>query len=190
MAYHLRRLPEIAAWSQVADSSLWDEGDCPWQVLSQVFDNRGGVSTWLVSTPDEIERAVAAQAFARSTIPKTFGYCLIDEAILKRERIKAAPKPVVTVDPEIGKLHHEIIELCGKQLVKLAWIIRTECEILDFAREDILSIAARHFGSGRFERGALFQGGSKGRSEEEVANSKSLLVNLWKRAELSLIGPS
>jgi hypothetical protein len=106
MAYHLRRLPEIAAWSEVAESQLWKTGDCPWQVLSQVFDNRSGVSTWLVENEDEVERAVAAQALIRSTIQRTFGYCLIDETIIRREGIKAVKRPVKAVDEEIGQLHH------------------------------------------------------------------------------------
>ena len=184
MAHHLRRLSDIAAWSEFEPSPLWAEGDCPWQILPQVFDNRGGVSTWLVRSPDEIERAVAAQALMFTTIPKQFGYCLIDEALLEKEGIKAVNKPTFAVDQEIGKCHHELIELGGKRLIRLAAIIRADCKILAFSRDEVFSLARKYFDIGRFSRDALFSKGK--RDETQIANSKNLLVDLWKRGELTL----
>ena len=184
----LRRISDKDAWASVEDSPLWAQEDCPPEALVQIFDNRAGVSTWRVDTEEEITRVIAAQAFVRSTI-NDFAYCLIDEAVLRRENIKIRNSPMKTIDREMGSRHVDIIELSGKQLVRLAQIINFEFEPKVKTRSEILAAAATYFSNGTFDRTFLFVGGSRGRSEQEIANAKNLLVNLWKKVEIDLRQP-
>ena len=185
MAYLLRKLSDKDAWAEVVTSPLWDQEDCPPEALMQVFDNRSGVSTWRVNTPEDIDRVVTAQAFMRSTIGD-FAYCLIDEEKLKEEGIRTKDSPQRTVDKGIDDRHVELIELTGKQIARLARLINSEFDPLVTAREEILKAAAQYFIEGVFDRDFLFRRGGKGRKDVDIANSKDLLVNLWKKAEISL----
>lgn len=189
MPHLLRKISDKDAWASVEASPLWGQGDCPPEALVQIFDNRAGVSTWRVSTEEEITRVITAQAFVRSTI-NDFAYCLIDEKILHRENIKTRNSPVKTIDREMGSRHVDIIELSGKQLVRLAQIINFEFEPKVKTRSEILTAAATFFNNGMFDRSFLFTGGSKGRGEQEIANAKNLLVNLWKKVEVDLPRPA
>jgi hypothetical protein len=105
MPYLLRKFSNKDAWAEVENSPLWEQGDCPPEALVQVFDNRAGVSTWRVSTEEEVERVIAAQAFMRGTIGD-FAYCLIDEDILRKDGIQTKNTPAKTMDkepwPEVG----------------------------------------------------------------------------------------
>jgi hypothetical protein len=186
MDYLLRKLPDKDAWAEIADSALWGAGDCPPAALTQVFDNRSGVSTWRVTTPEEIERVVAAQALMRSSIGD-FAYCLIEEAKLVQVGIKTKDTPQRTIDKGISERHVDIIDLSGQQLIRLAQLINSEFDPLVMAREEILAAAKRFLKDGRFDREFLFTKGNKGRSESEISNSKDLLVNLWKKSEIEII---
>jgi len=188
MPHLLRRISDKDAWASVEDSPLWGQEDCPPEALVQIFDNRAGVSTWRVETEEEITRVIAAQAFVRSTI-SDFAYCLIDETVLRRENIKTRNSPVKTIDREMGGRHVDIIELSGKQLVRLAEIINFEFEPKVKTRSEILAAAATFFSSGVFDRNFLFVGGNRGRGEQEITNAKNLLVNLWKKVEIDLPKP-
>jgi hypothetical protein len=119
MPYLLRKFSNKDAWAEVENSPLWEQGDCPPEALVQVFDNRAGVSTWRVSTEEEVERVIAAQAFMRGTIGD-FAYCLIDEDVLRKDGIKLKNTPVKTMDKHVNELHVDIVELSAQQLVRLA----------------------------------------------------------------------
>jgi hypothetical protein len=185
MAYLLRKFSDKNAWAEVEDSPLWEQGDCPAQAFVQVFDNRAGVSTWRVNTEEEVERVIAAQAFMRSTIGD-FAYCLIDEEILRKDGLTLKNTPVKTPDKEVNSLHVDIVGLTAHQLIRLARRINEEFDPLVMTRLEILEAAAKFFRQHKFDRNFLFSGGNKGRSEEEIAISKNLLVNLWKKAEIDL----
>jgi hypothetical protein len=186
MAYLLRKLADKDAWAEVVDSILWKQGDCPPDALVQVFDNRSGVSTWRVATEEEVERVIAAQAFMRSSIGD-FAYCLIDEQTIKDEGIRTKDTPQRMVDKEIGERHVDLIDLTGKQVIRLAQLINSVFDPLVMARTEILQAGAKFFGNGRFDRDFLFAKGNKGRTDAEIANSKELLVNLWKKGEINLL---
>jgi hypothetical protein len=185
LAYLLRKLSNIDEWADAADSDLWAAGDCPPAVLKQVFDNRDGVSTWRVTTEEEIERVVAAQALMRSSIGD-FAYCLIDEEKLAAEGFARKDTPQRTVDRQINDKHVDLVNLAGKKVIRLAQLINSECDPLVMSRMEILEAAARFFTEGQFDRAFLFTGGNKGRSDEEIEKAKDLLVNLWKKQELNL----
>ena len=185
MAYLLRKLSNIDAWAEAADSPLWASGDCPPEILRQVYDNSSGVSTWRVETRPEVERAVAAQTFLRSSIGN-FSYCLINEGDLAVCGIKTVTKPGKTVDSEINQRHVELTDMTALQIVSLARLILDKCEPDVITREEIMQTAATHFDNGKFELAYLFKGGKNGRTEVEIANSRELLVNLWKRRDLKI----
>jgi hypothetical protein len=185
MACLLRKLPDKDAWAEVMDSALWGRGDCPPAALVQVFDNRSGVSTWRVTTKDEIERVIVSQAFMRSSI-NDFAYCLIDERKIAAEGIRTKDTPQRTIDKEIGDKHVDLIDLTGQQLIRLAQLINSEFNPMVMARKEILQAATRFLGDGKFDREFLFKKGKQGRTDAEIENSKDLLVNLWKKGEISL----
>ncbi len=185
MGYLLRRLLNKDAWAEVENSPLWEQGDCPAEALVQVFDNRAGVSTWRVSTEEDIERVVAAQALMRSTIAD-FAYCLIDEDVLRREGIRFKDTPMKTIDKGVNNLHVDIMELTAQQLIRLAHQINIEFYPFVMTRSEILDAAKKFVGENKFDRNFLFTGGSKGRTEEEITTAKNLLVNVWKKADVDL----
>jgi hypothetical protein len=53
-------------------------------------------------------------------------------------------------------------------------------------RAEILVAAAKFFRENKFDRNFLFTPGNKGKSEEEIATAKKLLVNLWKKSDIDL----
>src|SRR5690348_11648469 len=116
MAYLLRKFSNKNAWAEVENSLLWEQGDCPPEALVQVFDARGGVSTWRVTTEEEVERVIAAQALMRSTIGD-FAYFLIDEEVLRKDGIKLKNTPAKTIDKYVNGLHVDIVELTARQLI-------------------------------------------------------------------------
>jgi hypothetical protein len=185
MPYLLRKFSNKDAWAEVENSPLWEQGDCPPEALVQVFDNRVGVSTWRVSTEEEVERVIAAQAFMRGTIGD-FAYCLIDKDILRKDGIQTKNTPAKTMDKQVNELHVDIVELSAQQLVRLAHRINKEFDPLVMTRSEILVVAAKFFRENKFDRNFLFTAGNKGRSEEEIAIAKNLLVNLWKRSDVNL----
>jgi hypothetical protein len=185
MANLLRKFSDKNAWAEVEDSPLWEQGDCPAEALVQVFDNRAGVSTWRVSTEEEVERVIAAQAFMRSTIGD-FAYCLIDEEILRKDGLTLRNTPAKTLDREVNRLHVEIVGLTANQLTRFARRINAEFDPRVMTRLEILEAAAKFFQQNKFDRTFLFSGGKRGRSEEEIASAKNLLVNLWKKTEVDL----
>jgi hypothetical protein len=188
MAYLLRKLSDKDTWAEVEDSPLWADGDCPSQALAQVYDNRSGISTWRVTTPEEIERVIVAQMFLRSTIGD-FAYCLIEERKLVEEGIKIKDTPQHMIDKEIEDKHVDLVEVTGKQLVRLAQMINSEFDPIVMTRDEILKAAAKHFADGNFDRDFLFnRSGKRGRKDIDISNSKDLLVNLWKKNELNLPG--
>jgi hypothetical protein len=183
MAYLLRKLSNKDAWADVAESPLWEQGDCPPEALVQVFDNRSGVSTWRVCTSEDIERVVAVQALARSTIAD-FAYCLIDEEYLRQQKIETSETPQRTIDKNINGRHVDLVNLTGKQIIELARLINSQFSPFVMTRSEILEVANRCFAEGKFDREFLFLKGNKGREESEIAVSKDLLVNLWKKGEI------
>jgi|SRR5713101_5990929 len=185
MAYLLRKFSNKDAWAEVESSPLWEQGDCPAEALVQVFDTRGGVSTWRVSTEEDVERVIAAQAFMRGTIGD-FAYCLIDEEILRKDGIKLKNTPAKTMDKGVNDLHVDIVDLTAQQIIRLAHPINTEFDPLVMTRSEILAAAAKFLREKKFDRDFLFIGGNKGRSEEEITTAKNLLVNLWKKADIDL----
>lgn len=187
MAYLLRKLPDKNAWAEVEDLPLWEQEDCPSEVLWQVFDNRRSVSTWRVETPKEVERVIAAQAFLGRSIPADFAYFLIDEEVLRRAGIALENKSAKTFDKDVNDLHVDIVELSGKQLIRFAYLLNTEFDPIVMTRQEILEIAAKCFEDKKFDRNFLFEsGGNRGRSEEEIAVSKTLLVYLWKNGLIDI----
>jgi hypothetical protein len=144
MPYLLRKFSDKNAWAEVEDSPLWEQGDCPAQALVQVFDNRAGVSTWRVSTEEQVERVIAAQAFMRGTIGD-FANCLIDEDVLRKEGLTLKNTPAKTIDKEINNLHVDIVGLTAQQLVRLAHRINKEFDPLVMTRSEILAAASRFF---------------------------------------------
>jgi hypothetical protein len=52
-------------------------------------------------------------------------------------------------------------------------------------RSEILNLAKKYFAEGRFDKDFLFTKG-KVRTESEIAIAKDLLVNLWKKGEVTL----
>jgi hypothetical protein len=181
VSYLLRKLPDKDAWADVADSPLWQQGDCPPEALWQVFDNRRSVSAWRVETDEEVERVIAAQAFLGKSIPADFAYFLIQEDKLQTAGIALKNVPAKTFDKEVDGLHVDIVELSGKQLIRLAYLLNSEFDPIVMTRTEIIETAAKCFRNKKFDRRFLFESkGNKGRSEEEVALSKTLLVYLWR----------
>jgi hypothetical protein len=183
--YLLRKFSNKDAWAEVEASPLWEQGDCPAEALVQVFDNRAGVSTWRVRTEEEVERVIAAQAFMRGTIGD-FAYCLIDEDVFRQDGIKLKNTPAKTIDKQVNDLHVDIVDLSAHQLIRLARRINTEFDPLVMTRAEIRVAAAKFFRENKFDRKFLFTAGNKGRSEEEIATAKNLLVNLWKTSDIDL----
>jgi hypothetical protein len=185
MPYLLRKFSNKDAWAEVENSPLWEQGDCPAEALVQVFDARGGVSTWRVSTEEDVERVIAAQAFMRGTIGD-FAFCLIDEDVLRKDGIKLKNTPAKTMDKGVNDRHVDIVDLSAQQIIRLAHRINTEFDPFVMTRSEILTAAVKYLREQKFDRHFLFTGGNKGRSEEEIATAKNLLVNLWKKADIDL----
>jgi hypothetical protein len=187
MVWLLRKLPDKDAWAAAEGSPLWAEGDCPPEVLVQVFDNRKGVSTWRVNNQEEEERVIAAQAFLGRSIPNDFTYFLIEEDVLRQAGITLKDSPAKTPDKEVDNFHVDVIELSGKQLIQFANILNTKCKPKVMTRTEILEMAAKCFRDEKFDRDFLFaSGGRRGRSEEEIAASRKLLVDLWKKGLINI----
>jgi hypothetical protein len=187
MAYLLRKLRDKNAWANVMESPLWAPEDCPPEALWQVFDNRQSVSVWRVEGHEQIKRVIAAQAFLGKSIPNDFAYFLIDEHVLRDAGILLEDKPNPTFDREISQLHVNIVQITGKHLIKFAQLLNTQAESRVMTRSEILETAAIHFNNGLFDRAFLFEAkGNKGRSEEEIASSKALLVSLWKKGAIDI----
>jgi hypothetical protein len=184
MAYLLRKLPNKDDWAEIADSPLWGADDCPPAALTQVFDNRSGVSTWRVTNNEEIERVVTAQAVMRSTIAD-FAYCLIEESKLGPLGIKTKDTLQRTIDSGINNKHVDIIDLTGKKLIILAGLINSEFDPKVMARQEIMAAAKKFLSDGTFDREFLFA--KTKRTESEIASSKDLLINLWKKSEIGII---
>jgi hypothetical protein len=188
MAYLIRRLGNLDAWAQAATSPMWGQEDCPSDLMRQIYDNSSGVSTWRIDDPSEAARAVAAQAFLRSAI-SDFAYCLIDEQDIRAQRIRMdASKPGKTVDKDTNKRHVELQNLTSKQVAALARIVCMQSTKYELKRMEILTIAATNFSNGNFDKNVLFERGPQNarREDDEIANSKNLLVSLWKKGDLKL----
>ena len=54
MAYLLRKLSNIDAWAESPIPLCGNLGDCPSEILQQVYDNSAGISTWRVETKPEV----------------------------------------------------------------------------------------------------------------------------------------
>jgi hypothetical protein len=94
-----------------------------------------------------------------------------------------------TPDKEINALHIDITELSGKKLIQLARLLNA-IEPIVMTRKEILETAAKCFEDQKFDRSFLFTAGNKGRNEEEIAASRKLLVELWKKRLLHIVPPS
>jgi hypothetical protein len=194
MAYLLRRLPNKNASAVVPEPSRWEHDDCPFEAIEQVF-NKDGISTWRVIDPQEdsveIQRLVAAQAFMRSTVGD-IAYCLLDESLLAGEGIATRDIPVRTVDREFASKHVDIVNVTGKQLVKLTRIVFSSTPYV-MARQEVLKAAKKFFAQGTFDRSLLVDRQSKKdkrREDDEeraLATARDLLANLWKRRDIDFV---
>jgi hypothetical protein len=194
MAYLLRRLPNKNASADAPEPSLWEHDDCPFEAIEQVF-NKDGISTWRVidhqADSEEIQRLVAAQAFMRSTVGD-IAYCLIDESALAAEGIATRDTVMRTVDKDFASKHVDIVNVTGKQLVKLTRIVFYSTPYV-MARQEVLEVAKKFFAEGTFDRSLLVDRQSKKdkrREDDEdraLATARDLLVNLWKKREIDFV---
>jgi hypothetical protein len=90
------------------------------------------------------------------------------------------------VDKEIGERHVDLVDLTGKQIIRLAQLINSVFDPLVLARDEILRAGAKFFENGILDRDFLFTKGNKGRTDEDIGKSKDLLVNLWKKRAINL----
>jgi hypothetical protein len=72
----------------------------------------------------------------RSTVGD-IAYCLIDESLLAGEGIATRDIPVRTVDREFASKHVDIVNVTGKQLVKLTRIVFSSTPYV-MARQEVL----------------------------------------------------
>jgi hypothetical protein len=107
--------------------------------------------------------------------------------VLRDAGILLEDKPNQTFDKEISQMHVNIVQITGKTLIKFAQLLNTQAESRVMTRSEILETAATHFNNGLFDRTFLFESkGKRGRSEEEIASSKALLVSLWKNGAIDI----
>jgi hypothetical protein len=124
-----------------------------------------------------------AGAFLGRSIPEDFTYFLIDEDVLLSEGFSLKSTKAKTFDNESNDCHVDIVEVTGKQLVKLARLLNTTFDPIVITRTEILEATAKYLRQGKFDRNFLFtSGGNKGRSEEEITMTRKLLVELWKKS--------
>jgi hypothetical protein len=157
--------------------------------------NKDGISTWRVidsqGDSTEIQRLVAAQALMRSSVGD-IAYCLIDESLLATEGIATRDVAVRTVDREFASKHVDIVNVTGKQLVKLTRIVFYSTPYV-MARQEVLEVAKKFFAEGTFDRSLLVDRQSKKdkrREDDEdraLATARDLLVNLWKKREIDFV---
>jgi hypothetical protein len=201
MAYLLRKLRNKDAWAAAEDSPLWATEGCPPDVLVEVFD-KNGVSMWRVNTAEEVRRVIAAQALLGKSIPADFAYFLVEEEDLHQAKLTLKNSTAKTPDIFVNNLHVDVIQLSGQKLICFARLLKTKLNqsqsggddlapgVWVMTRTEILEMAAKCFGEGKFDRSFLFSpSGKRGRSEDEIAASKTLLVDLWKKALIDIVSP-
>jgi hypothetical protein len=67
MRHLLRQLAKASIWADYETSSLWEDNDCPAEIL-ELMRASSGFSVWEVDGNDDIERTVAATSLLRTKI--------------------------------------------------------------------------------------------------------------------------
>jgi len=122
MSKLLRRLANAEKWAELADSSLLKSGDCPPDLLIQVYDNRDGVSVFEVDGEENILRAVSFHAFSSKKIGD-YVFALIDREEIEKNGMNIVSTKGDTSDDLTNNYHRIITNISGKSLIKLVNIV-------------------------------------------------------------------
>ena len=97
MAGLLRRLNDMSKWAELADSKFWDKKDCPPELLTQIYDQRGGISVYQVDDVKDVNRVIAATSLNWGTI-RDYAYTVISESDQKKLGLKLQDEKSNTFD--------------------------------------------------------------------------------------------
>jgi hypothetical protein len=170
MRHLLRQLAKASIWADHETSSLWENDDCPAEIL-ELMRASSGFSVWEVSGNDDIERTVAATSLLRTKIDD-YVFVLLNEEELRSFGIRLKTAPGLTLDSEINRNHRDLINLTGNKFMRLAKIITKESEINTIQRDRIITRIREEFNSGRFDRNKF--------SARSAAGNIELLVNFFR----------
>jgi hypothetical protein len=145
----LRQLSRKEIWASYEPDPLWDQDDCPWKILD-IMKASDGFSVWHVNEDDEIRRTVTATALLRSKIEDVV-YVLLDQNVLRGLGIRMQPSAAKTLDDEINKKHHDLINITGKRFIQLAKLIRDALPVT-VHHDEIMDDIKQGFRTGRFNR--------------------------------------
>lgn len=155
MSYFLRVIQNPEEWSQLSESPLWGQDDCPPELLKQMIDSRG-ISVYEVSTPEEINRVTTAITISWGTF-RPCSFALIPKDSLKKLKIKTSTTTGNTFDKQTNSLHRDVVEISGKQLIQFVKIVKDEADIKTITKEDIVKNLKNGIANGIFERNQIFK---------------------------------
>jgi len=123
---------ESPSWLNAGDIS----GDC----LKDLGTDDGKLSVFLVPVgdPDAIQNVGAAMIASSKKLAR-FEYYPINFDTLRAVGLEVVPSPTSgeTIDPEVNALHHDVVELSGAKLDRLARELKRSAAKKEVSKKDI-----------------------------------------------------
>lgn len=120
-------------------------GDC----LRDLGTENGNLSIFFVPTgrSDLIDKIAAAMAAGSDSLTR-FEYCRIEPKTLDSLGFRAEPSSGNTLDPEVNTFHHDIVDLSGERVFRLALELKKGSERSAVPKEDIRRVLADRITAG------------------------------------------
>jgi len=131
MAVLVRQLtsPRASVWAAAEDNQLWANGQFPFQLLHDLYDSRGGLSFFEVTSRDDpaligVAAALHFPAGNDKILSKdrveSVHFRTVHSADVQALGLTITATPGETRDSEVNKLHREITGINGPLAVELA----------------------------------------------------------------------
>ena len=174
----LRRLRDKDKWAELSESPLWEEGDCPPELLAQVYDNRDGISVYEVETEADIKRVVAVMSRDWGFL-KDCCYALLPKQDVKALGLQIKTSAISTFDNETKGRHRDLVGVTGKQVISLASMINHTAEIDVITRNEIIKYINEALQNRIFDRAPMFK-------KSKDCRHGDFLIDLWQKNLLDL----
>lgn len=180
MAKLLRRLSDWDKWAELAESNFWNKGDCPPELLSQLYDNSEGISVYSVDDDKDINRIIAAISLDWGTF-KDCGYAVFSDQDLKTIGLELKNTKSFTFDEDTNQRHRDIVEISGQKLIKLVALVSNKAKLGMMTKEEIIKNLKQFLADDTFSRSRMFPA----KKEKNEKNGK-ILGDLWRNKLVEL----
>ena len=148
-------------WARAEDKSLWTNGQFPFELLHDLYDPRGGLSFYEVTSRRDpaLIRIAAALHFPTANKDskqqvESVDFRTIDTADLQRLGLTMTATAGGTGDTEVNKLHREITGITGPLAVKLARLM-CQCLNVSFSAAEVAGAISRGIRNGNLPEKSL-----------------------------------